>query len=150
MCFGLCWVGGGRIFSRRRVIPDVLVRQREQAQCIALFLTGLPAANMIGAPLSGWILDQRSLDALAKLAMAAGGRRRARNYFGIVTYFILPSRPSEAGFLTRRKKIGASRTGTRATSEAKAKPIGTLQALTIFRVWHAGLIVLRPTAACTC
>src|SRR6267154_3571966 len=29
-------------------------RQREQAQCIALFLTGLPAANRIGAPLSGW------------------------------------------------------------------------------------------------
>ena len=32
-------------------------RQREQAQCIALFLTGLPASNIIGAPLSGWILD---------------------------------------------------------------------------------------------
>src|SRR5262249_46015743 len=31
-------------------------RQREQAQCIALFLTGVPVSNIIGGPLSGWIL----------------------------------------------------------------------------------------------
>jgi ACS family tartrate transporter-like MFS transporter len=31
-------------------------RQREQAQCIAMFLTGIPASNIIGAPFSGWIL----------------------------------------------------------------------------------------------
>ncbi len=32
-------------------------RQREQAQAVALFLTGLPVTSIVGAPLSGLILD---------------------------------------------------------------------------------------------
>ena len=32
-------------------------RQREQAQAVALFITGIPVANILGAPLSGLILD---------------------------------------------------------------------------------------------
>jgi MFS transporter, ACS family, tartrate transporter len=32
-------------------------RQREQAQAIALFLTGLPVTSIVGAPISGLILD---------------------------------------------------------------------------------------------
>ena len=32
-------------------------RQREQAQAVGLFLTALPAASIIGGPLSGWIMD---------------------------------------------------------------------------------------------
>src|ERR1700757_4393330 len=32
-------------------------RQRERAQAVALFLTGLPATSIVGAPISGLILD---------------------------------------------------------------------------------------------
>src|SRR5260221_1668074 len=32
-------------------------RQREQAQTVALFLTGLPVASILGSPISGLILD---------------------------------------------------------------------------------------------
>ncbi len=32
-------------------------RQREQAQMIALFLTGIPVTSILGAPVSGFILD---------------------------------------------------------------------------------------------
>src|SRR5277367_1073135 len=32
-------------------------RQRQQAQAIGFFLTALPAASILGGPLSGWILD---------------------------------------------------------------------------------------------
>jgi MFS transporter, ACS family, tartrate transporter len=32
-------------------------RRREQAQVIALFMTGVPISNILGAPLSGLILD---------------------------------------------------------------------------------------------
>ena len=70
-------------------------RQREQAQCIALFLTGLPASNMIGAPLSGWILDHvhwMHWPSWRWLLVVEGA---PAIIFGIVTYFILPSRPSE-------------------------------------------------------
>src|SRR5438128_457234 len=117
-------------------------RQREQAQCIALFLTGLPASNMIGAPLSGWILDHvhwMHWPSWRWLLVVEGA---PAIMFGIVTYFILPSRPSEAGFLTSEEKDWVqSELERERRAKQEAKPIGTLQALTIFRVWHAGLIV---------
>ena len=31
--------------------------QRQQAQAVGLFLTSLPAASVVGGPLSGWIMD---------------------------------------------------------------------------------------------
>lgn len=117
-------------------------RQREQAQCIALFLTGLPASNMIGAPLSGWILDHvhwMHWPSWRWLLVVEGA---PAIIFGIVTYFVLPSRPSEARFLTSEEKNWVqSELERERQAKQEAKPIGTLQALTIFRVWHAGLIV---------
>src|SRR2546429_2079776 len=117
-------------------------RQREQAQCIALFLTGLPASNMIGAPLSGWILDHvhwMHWPSWRWLLVVEGA---PAIIFGIVTYFILPSRPSEAGFLTSGEKDWVQGEGERERPAKKeAKTRGTLQTRTIFRVWHAGLIV---------
>ena len=40
-------------------------RQREQAQVVALFITGIPVASILGAPLSGMILDHVHLWGLA-------------------------------------------------------------------------------------
>jgi len=42
---------------RNPSVPYVLVSQREQAQVVALFITGIPVASILGAPLSGMILD---------------------------------------------------------------------------------------------
>src|SRR5690349_3463742 len=80
-------------------------RQREQAQAIALFLTGLPFTSILGAPVSGFILDKvhwlgvsswRWLLVLEGIPAVAGG---------VLTYFLLPGRPAEAKFLTEDEKL---------------------------------------------
>src|SRR5215470_17815996 len=79
-------------------------RQKEQAQCIALFLTGLPASNIVGGPISGWILDhihwlhKPSWRWLLILEAAPA------IVFGIATYFVLPCRPKEASFLSKEEQ----------------------------------------------
>src|SRR5437773_9422576 len=71
-------------------------RQRDQAQAIALFLTGIPVTSILGAPLSGFILDHvhwlsisswRWLLILEGIPAVVGG---------VLTYFLLPSRPARS------------------------------------------------------
>ena len=79
-------------------------RQRELGHTIALFFTANAVANIIGAPVSGLILDHvhwlgvaswRWLLILEGLPAILGG---------ILTYFFLPSRPAEAKFLSSEEK----------------------------------------------
>ena len=80
------------------------LRQRERAQAVALFLTGLPVTSIVGAPISGLILDHthwlgvsswRWLLILEGLPAIVGG---------ILAYVVLPNRPAEAKFLTTEEK----------------------------------------------
>ncbi len=117
-------------------------RQREQAQCIAMFLTGVPASNIVGAPISGWILDHihwmhwpswRWLLVLEAIPAIV---------FGIATYSVLPSNPREAKFLSKEEREWVRGELERETkAKVAAKPISTIQALGIWRVWHSGLLV---------
>jgi ACS family tartrate transporter-like MFS transporter len=109
--------------------------QRQQAQAIGLFLTALPAASILGAPLSGWILDhvhglQLSgwrwlliLEALPALAC------------GLLTYRLLPDRPADAAFLSVEEK---GRLHATLAAESAAKPgagqLGVLASLTHPRI----------------
>lgn len=78
-------------------LPGILLyltywfRQRQLAHTVALFMAALPAANIVGAPLSGLILDRvhwlgvsswRWLLILEGIPAIAGG---------LLTYFLLPA-----------------------------------------------------------
>src|SRR5262249_34991460 len=79
-------------------------RQREQALAIALFMTGLPVASIVGAPLSGLILDHAHWWGVSSWRWLLILEGLPSIVCGIFTYFLLPGRPAEAGFLTPDEK----------------------------------------------
>ena len=116
-------------------------RQREQAQAIALFLTGLPVTSILGAPVSGLILDHvhwLGISSWRWLLVLEGTPALA---CGVLTYFLLPSRPAEARFLAEDEK----RWITEELEQERRQKQGThqisaIQALTNGRVWHLACI----------
>jgi len=116
-------------------------RQRDQAQAIALFLAGIPVTSILGAPVSGFILEHvhwlnvsswRWLLILEGIPAVIGG---------VLTYFLLPSRPAEAKFLSNEEKSWIEAELANEEREKLASHnISPLQALMNKRIWHLGLI----------
>jgi MFS family permease len=116
-------------------------RRHERAQMIALFMAAIPISSIIGAPVSGLILDRvhwlavpswRWLLILEGLPAIVGG---------VATYFLLPSRPAEANFLSVREKDWIAE----ALAEEESQKLGehrlsAWKTLTNRRVWHLALI----------
>lgn len=112
-------------------------RQREQAQAVGLYLSGMPIATVVGAPLSGLVLDHvhwLSLSSWRWLLILEG---IPAVVFGFLTYFLLPSRPEDARFLASDEKewLRAELAIERQQKLAQ-RQFSTLQALTSGRVWH--------------
>jgi MFS transporter, ACS family, tartrate transporter len=118
-------------------------RQREQAQAIALFLTGLPVTSILGAPVSGLILDHvhwLGVSSWRWLLVLEGIPAVA---CGVLTYFVLPSRPSEAKFLTEEEKRWINEElDQEEQQKRRTHKISALKALTNGRVWHLASIGL--------
>jgi ACS family tartrate transporter-like MFS transporter len=112
-------------------------RQRQLAHAIALLCAGPAIANIVGAPLSGVILDHihwfglsswRWLLILEGIPAVVGG---------VLTYFLLPGRPAEARFLTADEKEWIrAELGREEQQKLTAARITVGQALMQGRVWH--------------
>jgi ACS family tartrate transporter-like MFS transporter len=116
-------------------------RQREQAQAIALFLTGLPVTSILGAPVSGVILDHvhwLGVSSWRWLLVLEGIPAVA---CGVLTYFLLPGRPAEAKFLTEdEKRWIAEELDQEERQKMRTHKISAVKALTNGRVWHLAAI----------
>ena len=80
-------------------------RQREQAQAVGLFLTALPAASIVGGPVSGWILDHVHGFGLSSWRWLLILEALPAIACGLLTFRLLPDRPADAAFLTAEEKV---------------------------------------------
>ena len=118
-------------------------RQRDKAQAIALLLIGIPLASVLGAPVSGLILDHVHwfglsswrwlfiLEGLPAIACVP------------LVRFLLPNRPTEALFLSAEEKAWVTDQVDREDRRklaAGGRPYSVMRTLVNPRVWHLASI----------
>ncbi len=112
-------------------------RQREQARTLALFLTGYAVTSIVGAPISGFILDHVHWLGVASwrwLFILEGIPAVA---LGFLTYFVLPDRPSEAKFLGSEEREWLQGELQREEDvKLQQRQHSAMEGLTNGRVWH--------------
>ena len=122
-------------------------QQRDQARSISLFLTGAPIASILGAPISGLILDQVHWLGMSSWRWLLVLEGIPAIVCGFLAYFLLPNSPSEARFLTAAEKA-AIQEGLSREEQMKLDQhqYSVVQAMTHGRVWllasiHFGMLI---------
>lgn len=79
-------------------------RRSERSQAVALFVAAVPIASIVGAPISGAILDHAHWLGVSSWRWLLILEGLPAIVCGLLTYFVLPSWPSEAKFLTAAER----------------------------------------------
>ena len=114
--------------------------KREQARALALLIAAVPVTTILGAPVSGLILDHVHWLGVSTWRWLLILEGTPAMVCGVLTYFLLPSRPQEAKFLTADEKEWI-REEVRREEQQKLEQhrYSALQALASGRVWHLAL-----------
>jgi MFS transporter, ACS family, tartrate transporter len=116
-------------------------RQREQAQAVALFMTAIPVSNIIGAPVSGLILDHVTWFGVSGWRWLFVLEALPAVLLGILTYYLLPGRPAEARFLAPEERDWiTSELAGEEQNKLQERRMSAVEALVDRRVWHLALI----------
>ena len=113
-------------------------RQREQAQAVALFMAALPVSNVIGAPVSGLILDHIHWLGVASWRWLLVLEAIPAIVLGLATWFLLPNGPEDAKFLQHDEKAWLR--DELARESRRQEPVSAAQALASGRVWHLAVV----------
>ena len=113
------------------------VRQQQLAQTVALFVIANPVANIVGALVSGMILDHAHWFGVSSWRWLLILEGIPAILGGVLTYFLLPGGPAEAKFLTPGEKDWITAELAREKQQKLAiRRISAVQALVHGRVWH--------------
>ena len=116
-------------------------RQREKAQALALILVGIPMASVLGAPISGLILDHVQWFGLSSwrwLLILEGLPAVTCAY---LARLLLPNRPDEARFLSREEKTWiVGQLELEEQQKTGERSLSVVQTLIHRRVWHLACI----------
>lgn len=116
-------------------------RAKEQARAFALFMTALAASNIVGAPVSTWIMDHVHWAGMPGWRWMFVIEGTPAVIMGIVTFFYLTDRPDDAKWLTQEEKNWLnSELNKEREAKLKLKKYTTKEVLTNPRVWHLSLI----------
>jgi len=112
-------------------------RQREKAQSIALILIGIPLASILGAPISGLILDHAhglGISSWRWLFILEGLPAVTCAYLATR---LLPGGPAEAKFLTQHEKAWIARELAKEDLErCRSRSLSVMRTLINPKVWH--------------
>ncbi len=116
-------------------------RARERAQAVALFMTAQPITSIVGAPLSGLILDHVHWFGISSWRWLLVLEAIPAVLLGLLTLYLLPSRPSDAKFLNQEEKDWID-SEIRAEEQQKVSTenISAGRAFLNGRVWYLALI----------
>lgn len=123
-------------------------RQRDQAQALAFFLMGIPITSILGAPLSGLILDHIHWFGLGGWRWLLILEGLPAIICGFLAYYLLPSRPNQAGFLTRDEKDAiVAQLEQEENEKRNVHSLSAARALVHPRVWHLACIAFALATA---
>jgi ACS family tartrate transporter-like MFS transporter len=107
--------------------------KKDRARAVGFYLSGMPIATILGAPMSGLILDHVHWAGLSSWRWLLILEGAPAVILGAVTYFLLPDRPEHSRFLAteerswlcttlRAEETAAQVTGTRTAVSALKSP----------------------------
>lgn len=111
---------------------------REQARAVALFMTAVAVSNLIGAPLSTWILDHVHALGLSGWRWLFILEGLPAVILGVATLYVLADRPQQAKWLTEEEKAWLEQELAR--DHQSSRMASLREGLAAPKVWYFALL----------
>jgi ACS family tartrate transporter-like MFS transporter len=120
-------------------------RKQELARAVALFMTALAVSNIIGAPLSTWILDNIHWFGIAGWRWLFVLEGLPALALGVITWFWLTDRPEDAAWLGPEEREWLARVIAHENERHPDKHPDFWSVIRDLQVWYLGCIYCTMT-----